>query len=300
MIKKQFIRFIQSSSQGGGQKTKASSKAFASASTIDGTRSSIEYSNRQGSILSVSPESILSSFEQEGEKQRNKMSTVQRGTTYEEHVKSFLQNTFPRMDLMRIGGAHDGGIDLTGWWWSPLSKKFTEKFDRIRITVQCKSEARKLGPRHVREMHGTMIAIQRSGSPIEPEELSAIPAQSVLESSTNVPSRSNHDRVPAMAVLASSSGFSKQCLMQAFSAEFPLLLVHLLFPDQNANLVQDSTFPFAHPTIAANDALLNGLLQSQLEVRWSASVTTLKQRAGRKSAPVKIDMPALYLGGKRL
>ncbi|PWN35562.1 uncharacterized protein FA14DRAFT_178931 [Meira miltonrushii] len=296
-------RSIHTSSNGGGQRAKASSKASASAS-INATGSSIAHDSTQGSILSASPESFLSTLEQEGEKQRMKMSTVQRGTTYEEHVKSFLQKTFPRMDLMRIGGAHDGGIDLTGWWWSPLkelaesSLSETLKAGRVRITVQCKSEARKLGPRHVREMHGTMVAIQRSGS-IEPEPLDALP-QSVLEAS-KLALDSHDSSVPAMAILASSSGFSKQCLLQAFSAPFPLLLVHLLFPDQQGNVLQDST-PFAHPTIAANDALLTGLLQSQLQVRWSSTLATpiVKQGRGRKPNPVKIDMPALYLGGKRL
>lgn len=294
---------LHSSSNGGGQKAKASSKASASAS-INITSSSIAHDTSQGSILSASPESYLSTLEEEGDKQRMKMSAVQRGTTYEEHVKSFLQATFPRMDLMRIGGAHDGGIDLTGWWWSPLKElaentlNETLKAGRVRITVQCKSEARKLGPRHVREMHGTMVAIQRSGS-IEPEPLDTLP-QSVLQSS-KLALEGNDTSVPAMAILASSSGFSKQCLLQAFSAPFPLLLVHLLFPDQQGNPLQDCT-PFAHPTIAANDALLTGLLQSQLQVRWSSTLATptAKPGRGRKPNPVKIDMPALYLGGKRL
>lgn len=290
-------KYIHTSTNGGGQKAKASLKASASASINTTGSSSLIQESTQGAILSASPESFLSTLEEEGEKQRMKMSTVQRGTTYEEHVKSFLQNTFPRMDLMRIGGAHDGGVDLTGWWWSPLKEtrtgnnlEETLKAGRVRITVQCKSEARKLGPRHVREMHGTMVAIQRSGSIVEqPEPLDALP-QSVLEST------------PAMAILASSSGFSKQCLLQAFSAQFPLLLVHLLFPEQQGTILQDSSTPFAHPTIAANDALLNGLLQSQLEVRWCSTLATpnVKTGKGKKPNPVKIDMPALYLGGKRL
>jgi Protein of unknown function (DUF2034) len=295
-------RSIHTSNNNGGQKAKASLKASASASINLSGSSITSHSNTQ-----TTSESFLTNLEEEGEKERMKMSTVQRGTTYEEHVKTFLQNTFPRMDLMRIGGAHDGGIDLTGWWWSPLQNatenSFSEtlKSGRVRITVQCKSEARKLGPRHVREMHGTMVAIQRLGS-IDRESFDQLP-QSILESSS-VPLEDYNNSTPAMAILASSSGFSKQCLLQAFSAPFPLLLVHLLFPDQQANVLQQNSTHFAHPTIVANDALSNGLLKSQLEIRWSSTLATpaVKQGRGRQSTPdpIKIDMPALYLGGKRL
>lgn len=224
------------------------------------------------------------------------MSTVERGTAYEEHTQAFLKRTFPRMDLMRVGGAHDGGIDLTGWWWSPLrglllNETGTETDDngpgRVRITVQCKSEARKLGPVHVREMQGTMTA--RHGQATTASVGQPDPAQPT-----------NLSAVPAMAVLASSSGFSKQCLLQALAAPFPLMLVHLLFPEQQARAGIEHT-PFACPTIAANDALLKGLLRSHLEVRWLATTVTPARRGpGRPAAPVKVDMPALYLAGKRL
>jgi len=277
------VRRIHSSNQDGtGQRAKATPKASTS---IIVQRGGIEQQHHQ-----FSPNPI--------------MSTVERGTTYEEHVKAFLQNTFPKMDLMRVGGANDGGIDLTGWWWSPLKRKEKDEgksMERIRIAVQCKSEARKLGPRHVREIHGMMITrkIDSDVDVISPSVLDSLPLQIKTEST-----------VPSMAILASSSGFSKQCILQAFSAPFPLLLIHLLFPDQDqkqqpfsssSSRLDRNSISFAHPTIVANDALLNGLLQSQLEVRWSSSIGSQNGKE-KKSPPasVKIDSPSLYLGGKKL
>lgn len=210
------------------------------------------------------------------------LSTVEKGTAYEEHTQAFLRETFPRMDLMRIGGANDGGVDLTGWWWSPLQGVGDQAraLDRVRVTVQCKSEARKLGPVHVREMQGVMTARH---------DVAADKPSNVLPAS--------------MAVLASSSGFSKQCVALALSAPFPLLLLHLLYPSQQRFVGLHGT-QFACPTIAANDALLRGLLQNQLEIRWLTTLATPAASApplrGRPRAPFKVDLPALFLGGERL
>jgi hypothetical protein len=46
------------------------------------------------------------------------LSTVHRGTAFEYRALALLTKHMS-MSLTRVGGSHDGGIDLLGWWWVP-------------------------------------------------------------------------------------------------------------------------------------------------------------------------------------
>ena len=49
------------------------------------------------------------------------LSTVHRGTAFEYRALALLTKHMS-MSLTRVGGSHDGGIDLLGWWWVPCEK----------------------------------------------------------------------------------------------------------------------------------------------------------------------------------
>ena len=46
------------------------------------------------------------------------LSTVHRGTAFEYRALALLTK-YMSMSLTRVGGSHDGGVDLIGWWWVP-------------------------------------------------------------------------------------------------------------------------------------------------------------------------------------
>ncbi|KDN45583.1 hypothetical protein K437DRAFT_218340, partial [Tilletiaria anomala UBC 951] len=60
------------------------------------------------------------------------------------------------MNLVRSGGAGDKGIDLKGWWKLPSRESSSAQAENVRVLVQCKAEAKKLGPRTLRELEGSM------------------------------------------------------------------------------------------------------------------------------------------------
>lgn len=76
-------------------------------------------------------------------------STVYVGTHYEYTVLQSLRRY--ALDLHRIGGRDDAGIDLVGTWHLPEH----ERERAIRVLVQCKALKTKLGPNLVRELEGT-------------------------------------------------------------------------------------------------------------------------------------------------
>lgn len=273
-------------------------------------------------------------------------SAVHRGTAYEEHVLGCLSATLAGIRLARVGGAHDGGIDLTGWWWNPLpadkdetsrsaaaststasgeTGAATPPLDRIRVMVQCKAEMKRLGPIHIREIQGTYAS--RFGQP-RGVVADVLENGSALPGYTLSPSAKDTGRTPAMGILASSSGFSKQCILQALACPVPLLLLHLLHPadapvsgnaEKTMRTSMSSTSPsdapaapkspFAVLSMVANDALRFGLLSGRLEIKWLArlSMPSLAPRKGRGRQSKPADepplqpqlIPALFIDGRR-
>lgn len=210
-------------------------------------------------------------------------STVQRGTRYEEHTLEYLQHTFTSMQLSRVGGAHDGGVDLVGWWKDPLNDL---DLPRIRVMAQCKSESKKLGPIHIREIQGTFTS--KYFSDVQPSA--------------------------AMAVISSSSGFSKQCLLQAQVSSTPLLLIHLRHPydfDDSDTKTKESKGAKKQKAIMLNSCrssnyflemalvndALNTTLKSQLEVKY---MTSSPLTSGRHQESHHVYIPSLFLQGQKL
>ena len=90
------------------------------------------------------PHSSLSSFIDHASRSGLDLkSTVFRGTIHEYSVLEALKPY--RFRLTRTGGSDDKGVDLKGIW-----KLGTE----IPVVIQCKNEAKKIGPRYIREMSG--------------------------------------------------------------------------------------------------------------------------------------------------
>ncbi|KAF9010432.1 hypothetical protein BDZ89DRAFT_1078111 [Hymenopellis radicata] len=132
------------------------------------------------------------------------MSTVFRGTTFENRCLRILESTFRGMTLRRIGGKDDGGVDILGWWDLPCKR-------RLRILAQCKAEKKKSAPRYIREMEGVAM-VYRAG-------LSAIPFDDEADAK---PSASN-----IVAFLLSESPFTKATLLRALKSPVPLMLLHV-------------------------------------------------------------------------
>lgn len=73
------------------------------------------------------------------------LSTVEIGTIYENKtIECLLDFGF---QLRRVGGALDKGIDLRGNWNSYRSHP---------VIIQCKREAKPVGPKYIRELEGTL------------------------------------------------------------------------------------------------------------------------------------------------
>lgn len=151
------------------------------------------------------------------------LSTSALGTLYEEHCLRSLQSLLPgQVQLQKIGGRGDRGIDLTGWWTVPLPPGSADTVipRRVRMFVQCKStlsKTKKLGPVALREMEGVLGRYRtRLG---------------VTEPTAQTPYEEDATTTPLMAVICSSSGFSKATNTQVSALDgVNFLLVHLPLP----------------------------------------------------------------------
>lgn len=170
-----------------------------------------------------------------------KRSTVEIGTSYENLSRDVLSSLFPGMTLDRVGGAHDGGIDLRGWWLvpPPVSSEPSTEPIRIRVIVQCKAESKKSGPVHLRELHGAYTA--------QPRAAAAAAAAAAGEKAAGA----------QVGVLVSKAGFSKQATIVATAASIPMILVHLSELGEPVSIL-------------CNEALTQ-LLDARIEVRLHRS-----------------------------
>lgn len=87
----------------------------------------------------------------------DRSSTVYRGTLYEYTVLETLASF--AFKLYRTGGTDDKGIDLRGsWHLTHHDAKKTEAQDSsekpLEVVIQCKNEAKRVGPRYIRELSG--------------------------------------------------------------------------------------------------------------------------------------------------
>ncbi|KAI8875704.1 hypothetical protein K501DRAFT_263359 [Backusella circina FSU 941] len=75
----------------------------------------------------------------------SKHSTVYKGTLFEYQTMTGLSR-LEGMQLTRVGGAGDGGIDLRGQWTSPSF--------HVNLVVQCKNVKTGITPEHIRSLIG--------------------------------------------------------------------------------------------------------------------------------------------------
>lgn len=222
-------------------------------------------------------------------------STVHKGTAFENRSLTVLHQHLS-MDLRRVGGKSDGGVDLQGWWWVPYSPRTnsghsmeagssqmasttgeSDSRRRIRVFAQCKMEKKKIGPKYIREMEGVLARHFRS------------------------PSVSSSPDDPIVGLFISSSPFTKSALLRAYSSPIPVMLLHLppltLGPpevrreggggEEDARETSQSELG----SIVCNSTLLNtdGILQGEIEPRWERSPNGVGE--GR---------PGLWYRGRRI
>lgn len=220
-------------------------------------------------------------------------SSVARGTRYEHLCLEVLRQMFG-MELERTGGAGDRGIDLRGWWVPKAAADQEHSRQRIRILAQCKCQdegGKKMGPVLIREMEGVML--RNASSTTTP------PFDSDSQDQTQV------EDAPLAGVILSSSGFSKQALLQVRSSNVPLVAMHVLAQSQaeaeaEAEKAASARSHLADRCVAVvwNDrfgAPNQGLLDGGLEVRW---VRTLSARSNAKDGGA--GRPVIYRNGEPL
>ncbi|KAG1884323.1 hypothetical protein F4604DRAFT_1732789 [Suillus subluteus] len=181
------------------------------------------------------------------------LSTVARGTAFEEWSLQLLQDYFS-MSLKRVGGKSDGGVDLLGWWWLPFtsdsqSTPITPPRRRIRVLAQCKAEKKKFSPNYVREMEGVWHMHTQARSPGE----SSIPVS----------------ELGTVALLLSESKFTTATLTRALGSSVPFLLMHLPPPSISSDsrvetILGEVGSAFWNPALGG----AQGLLRGELDVRW--------------------------------
>lgn len=221
------------------------------------------------------------------------LSTVSLGTAYEEHVLIRLTQLLPgRVRLRRVGGAGDRGVDLRGWWHLPNEEASVDsaKSQRLRLIVQCKASAavtaqKKLGPQVLREVEGVLARHQRYdfdeiyGEESEGEARSTTNAVKTESSSPDTPV------TPLVALICSSSGFSKQTNMQTNALSGPhVMLMHLPLPSDIHEAHEKSITPAPTPLLvrpAGTQDLLKSRSQEAhgtppLSVLLTPSLTSVK------------------------
>jgi hypothetical protein len=186
------------------------------------------------------------------------------GTAYELATLAFLSRPpLSLSGLLRVGGANDRGVDLRGWWDMPVVRDdemrgtLGRKRDSLKrskkrwsVVVQCKAEAKKLGPGVVRELEGAVGFEAPSlggGDPACGRSRERLPA-------------------PTIAFLVSLSGFSEEAHRRAASSTHPISLVHLPFDYSSSHKIGRS--PDDPPTSCASlsvNPTLRNLLGSSLE-----------------------------------
>ncbi|KAF9924290.1 hypothetical protein FBU30_005708, partial [Linnemannia zychae] len=131
----------------------------------------------------------LQSFE---DLEHNMDSTIYRGTLFEYQTQEILRKTLG-IYTQRSAGNGDLGVDLRGTWFLPLSAspKPGDKVRHLKVIIQCKKMASKIGPKFVRELQGSL----------------------------------SFETQPTMAILAVSSDYTRQALLPYAKSLWPMALV---------------------------------------------------------------------------
>ncbi|KAJ8509316.1 hypothetical protein ONZ45_g8502 [Pleurotus djamor] len=183
------------------------------------------------------------------------LSTVARGTAFETRSIKVLAEALS-MDLRRVGGRGDGGVDIVGWWPLPDFGPSSTLPTRIRVLAQCKAEKQKIGPKYIRELEGVLHEHIRKAE--------TGPMASVY---------------PHIGLFLSESPFSKATILRTLSSSLPFLLLHLPPTDStrtSSGEIDVIGSAFVNPAFSASD----GLLRGDVEVRWEWCPKTGDGRPG--------------------
>lgn len=196
------------------------------------------------------------------------LSAVHRGIAFEERSMRLLQDSLS-MSLRRVGGKADGGIDLQGWWWLPSDTASHDasprEYRRLRVLAQCKTEAKKMSPKYVREMEGVLHRY-------------------CAEQPRNELDQFEEDikGFHIVGMLISSSPFSKLAALRAHSSPLPFILMHIPEHDHFEDTEDADSVDGALGSIVFNPALggVNGILRGQCEARWEYPAQSAGGRLG--------------------
>jgi hypothetical protein len=139
-------------------------------------------------------------------------STVYVGTHYEYMVAATLGRY--GFSLRRVGGASDRGTDLLGTWMPPTAER------GLRVLVQCKAGAQRVGPSLVRELEGAFAGAPpgwRGG----PGVLALLVSQS--PATKGVREALGRSRLPMAFLCCSGEGVVRQMLWNRSAEEEGLL-----------------------------------------------------------------------------
>lgn len=146
-----------------------------------------------------------------------------------------------------------------------------------------------MGPVLIREMEGVVF---RASSPS--------PGASQQSDDSSIDA-SDDDDAPLAGVILSSSGFSKQALLQVRSSSVPLAAIHLLAQPQGSSVKEEDADKAALVeqcvSIVWSDrfgSATSGLLEGGMEVRW------LRSLSPRKGVEGALGRPVIYRAGKPL
>lgn len=235
------------------------------------------------------------------------------------------------MDLQKVGGKGDSGVDLRGWWHLPPlgseSDSVGGRRRRIRVIAQCKAESKTMGPRVVRELEGTLgwdcihpPAGTTPPSPgLRPDDLTTLrvsdvdPGTSLHAVSAEFPSPADTDtinslpdselpRIPAIAILLSSSGFTTAAITRAMSSPLPFFLLHIrqLFPlplERNRGDSYDD-LPPAECVSASWNPIAQAMLGAEIEIGWQRMTRRHDGNGPLESVPS--GKPVMLWKGKRI
>lgn len=237
----------------------------------------------------------------------SQLSTVHKGTAFERRSLQLLHDHFSML-LRCVGGKSDGGIDLVGWWWLPMSvadaapPSRTDSLSRrrLRVLAQCKAEKKKFGPNYVREMEGVWHAHVHPPTRVS---YSHSPSQSrnpPMGAHVSLSEQRHDEHHPCIALLISESLFTQSTLRRALSSNVPFLLLY--FPPGSSSITPSSSTSdsvIISPAIGAvypNPALMH--LISPLEIRW-------ERPSDLGGAPPEMvfegsGRPGLWLHGQRI
>lgn len=200
--------------------------------------------------------------------------TVAKGTAFEHRSLQILAHDLA-MDLHRVGGKDDGGVDLIGWWKlprfppNPTSATLPE---RIRVVAQCKAEKKKIGPKYIRELEGVLhehIHIARHPNSQHVEENTFSGPKTGDVAALNLDASWN--QFPTIALFISESSFTKSAILRMLSSTVPLLFLHIppassSTSSHNLGITEDSSIGAAlvNPALAGT----RGVLRGEVEIRW--------------------------------